>query len=147
MRSSVNSLGLANLSPASNESTFADWWEKVCKQVHKSKRRDFNSIIILGAWCLWLHRNKAVFDGVRPSFQGIKSVFLDEFESWRLAGARHLEAFRSWCCNFQIKGSIGGLVKRSCVGLRPASTCAAVFFCVLLFPCAEGNCIPVRRMY
>jgi hypothetical protein len=37
-------LGLANLSPASNESTFADWWEKVCKQVHKSKRRGFKSI-------------------------------------------------------------------------------------------------------
>jgi hypothetical protein len=76
----LSSLGLANLSPASNESTFADWWEKVCKQVHKSKRRGFNSIIILGAWCLWLHRNKAVFDGVKPSIHGIKSVFLDEFE-------------------------------------------------------------------
>jgi hypothetical protein len=60
--------------------------------VHKSKRRGFNSIIILGAWCLWLHRNKAVFDGVIPSIHGIKSVFLDEFECWRLAGARHLEA-------------------------------------------------------
>ncbi|AQK53266.1 uncharacterized protein [Zea mays] len=76
----LSSLGLANLSPTSDESTFADWWEKVCKQVHKSKRRGFNGIIILGAWCLWLHRNKAVFDGVRPSIHGIKSVFLDEFE-------------------------------------------------------------------
>jgi hypothetical protein len=60
--------------------------------VHKSKRRGFNSIIILGAWCLWLHRNKAVFDGVRPSINEIKTVFLDEVECWRLAGARHLEA-------------------------------------------------------
>jgi hypothetical protein len=33
----LSSLGLANLSPASNESAFADWWEKVCKQVHKSR--------------------------------------------------------------------------------------------------------------
>jgi hypothetical protein len=53
----LSSLGMANLSPDSNESTFADWWAKVSKQVHKSKRRGFNSIIILGAWCLWLHRN------------------------------------------------------------------------------------------
>jgi hypothetical protein len=56
----LSSLGLANLSPASNESSFAEWWRKVCKHVHKFKRRGFNSIIILGAWCLWLHRNKAV---------------------------------------------------------------------------------------
>jgi hypothetical protein len=100
-------LGLANLSPASNESTFADWWEKVCKQVHKSKRRGFNSIIILGAWCLWLHRNKAVFDGVRPSFQGIKSVFLDEFECWRLAGARHLEALGPGAAIFRSRVLLG----------------------------------------
>jgi hypothetical protein len=88
----LSSLGLANLSPASNESAFADWWEKVCKQVHKSKRRCFNSIIILGPWCLWLHRNKAVFYDARPSIHGIKTIFLDEFECWRLAGATHLEA-------------------------------------------------------
>jgi hypothetical protein len=44
----LSSLGLANLSPASNESSFAEWWRKVCKQVHKSKRRGFNGIIIMG---------------------------------------------------------------------------------------------------
>jgi hypothetical protein len=88
----LSSLGMANLSPDSNESTFADWWAKVSKQVHKSKRRGFNSIIILGAWCLWLHRNKVVFDGVSPSIIGIKAIFFDEVEFWRLAGARHLEA-------------------------------------------------------
>jgi hypothetical protein len=74
----LSSLGLANLSHASNESSFAEWWRKVCKQVHKSKRRGFNSIIILEAWCLWLHRNKTVFDGVRPSISRIRRVFLDE---------------------------------------------------------------------
>jgi hypothetical protein len=26
---------------SSNESAFADWWEKVCKQLHKSKRRGY----------------------------------------------------------------------------------------------------------
>jgi hypothetical protein len=31
----VSSLGMANLSPDSNESTFADWWAKVSKQVHQ----------------------------------------------------------------------------------------------------------------
>jgi hypothetical protein len=41
---------------------------------------------------LWLHRNKAVFVGVSPSINGIKTIFLDEIEYWMLAGARHLEA-------------------------------------------------------
>jgi hypothetical protein len=62
------------ISPVSNDSSFAEWWRKVCKQVHKSKRRA-NSIIIVGAWCLWLHHNKAVFDGVIPSISGIKRFF------------------------------------------------------------------------
>jgi hypothetical protein len=85
-------LGLANLSPASNESAFADWWE-VCKQVHKSKRKGFNSIIILGAWCLWLHRNKVVFDGVRPSIHGIKSVF---WMNLNAGGLPVLDILRLW---------------------------------------------------
>jgi hypothetical protein len=33
-----------------------------------------------------------VFDGVGPSIIGIKAIFLDEVEFWRLADARHLEA-------------------------------------------------------
>ena len=82
---------MANLSPDSNESTFADWWEKVCKQVHKSKRRGINSVIIMGAWCLWIRRNKAVFEGVSPSISRIQKVFLEELECWGLAGAKHLE--------------------------------------------------------
>jgi len=84
-------LGLANLSPASIEISFAEWWRKVCKQVHKSKRRGINSVIIMGAWCLWIHRNKAVFEGVSPSISRIKKVFLEELECWGLAGAKHLE--------------------------------------------------------
>jgi hypothetical protein len=87
------SLGMANLSPDSNESTFADWWAKFSKQVHKSKRRGFNSIIILGAWCLWLHRNKVVFDGVSPSIIGIKAIFWMKLNS---GGLPVLGILRLW---------------------------------------------------
>jgi hypothetical protein len=80
-------LGLANLSPASDEISLAKW----CKQVHKFKRRGINSVIIMRAWCLWLHRNKTVFDGVSPSISRIKRVFLEELDCWGLAGAKHLE--------------------------------------------------------
>jgi hypothetical protein len=84
-------LGLANLYPASNELSFTEWWRKLCKQVHKSKRRGITSVIIMEAWYLWLHRNKAIFDGVRPSISGIKRVFLNELECLGLVGAKHLE--------------------------------------------------------
>jgi hypothetical protein len=44
------------------------------------------------AWCLWLHRNRAVFDGVNPSLSTIQRLFLDEVECWCLAGAKQLES-------------------------------------------------------
>jgi hypothetical protein len=61
------------------------------KKVQRGKRKGFNSVIILGAWCLWLTRNKAVFDGVSPSISSIKRLFLDELISWNKAGAKHLD--------------------------------------------------------
>lgn len=55
-------------------------------------RRGFNSVIVLGAWCLWLHRNRAVFDGVSPSMSTVQSMSLDELMCWGRAGAKHLES-------------------------------------------------------
>jgi hypothetical protein len=37
-----------------------------------------NNIIILGAWCLWLQRNRVAFDGKSPSIQKVLQGFLDE---------------------------------------------------------------------
>jgi hypothetical protein len=61
--------------------------------VHRCKRRGFNSVIILEAWCLWLSHNRAVFDGVSPSISLTKRLFLDELISWSKAGAKHLNSF------------------------------------------------------
>jgi hypothetical protein len=55
-------------------------------------RRGFNSVIVLGAWCLWLHRNRTVFDGVNPSMSIVQRMFLDELVCWGRAGAKHLES-------------------------------------------------------
>jgi hypothetical protein len=92
---------MANLSPVSNESAFADWWAKVSKQVHKSKRRGFNSIIILEAWCLWLHHNKAVFDGVRPSINRINTIFWMKLS---VGGLMVLDILRLWVLVLQFLG-------------------------------------------
>jgi hypothetical protein len=54
--------------------------------------KGFHSLIILGTWCLWLHRNKAVFDGVNLSLSTIQRLFMDEVECWCMAGAKQLES-------------------------------------------------------
>ena len=59
-------------------------------QVHRSKRKGVNSAIILGAWCLWLHRNRVIFDGELPTIGKVHRVFIDELSLWVLAGAKHL---------------------------------------------------------
>ena len=53
-------------------------------------RKGINSLIILGAWTLWTHRNKCVFDGAAPSVAGALAVAEEERRSWSLAGARGL---------------------------------------------------------
>jgi hypothetical protein len=88
----LSSIGLGNLTPIAAEQSFAVWWEKVSKRVHRCKRRGFNSVIILGAWCLWLSRNRAVFDGVSPSISLTKRLFLNELISWNKTGAKHLDS-------------------------------------------------------
>jgi hypothetical protein len=62
------------------------------KRIHKSKRKGMNIVIIFGAWCLWIHRNKAVFNGENPSLGTIRCVFVDEMGCWIKAGAKHLES-------------------------------------------------------
>jgi hypothetical protein len=53
-------LSLGALIPAVDEISFVEWWRKVLKKVHKNRKKGFNSLIILGSWCLWLTRNKVV---------------------------------------------------------------------------------------
>jgi hypothetical protein len=52
----LRKFGLHSLAPQPNVGSYLVWWEKrTC------------SLIILGAWILWNHRNKCVFDGYSPN--------------------------------------------------------------------------------
>jgi hypothetical protein len=55
-----------------------------------STRRGLNSLIILGAWTIWNHRNKCVFDGASPSMVEILILAGEERRQWMIAGARGL---------------------------------------------------------
>ena len=87
-----SSLRMGHLTPAREAYSFVDWWDKVQRRVPKQIRKGIHSIIILGAWCLWPHRNRAVFDGTSPSLSTIQRLLMDEVECWCRVGAKHLES-------------------------------------------------------
>jgi hypothetical protein len=61
------------------------------KDARKMKRREhYYGAIILGAWCLWLHRNRVIFDRDSPTIGKVHRSFIDELSLWVLAGAKHL---------------------------------------------------------
>jgi hypothetical protein len=51
-------------------------------------RKGLNSLIILGAWSIWNHRNRCVFDGISPSVPKVLSALEDDLLQWSFAGAR-----------------------------------------------------------
>ena len=59
-------------------------------KVQKDHRKGVNSLIILGAWMIWKHRNACVFEGIAPSVNSIMRELKDEHSLWCLAGAKKL---------------------------------------------------------
>ncbi|GJN12750.1 hypothetical protein PR202_ga31057 [Eleusine coracana subsp. coracana] len=53
-------------------------------------REGINTLVILGAWMLWNHRNRCVFDGAAPSLAGLLVATGEERRLWTMAGARGL---------------------------------------------------------
>jgi hypothetical protein len=79
--------------PKRRDHCFAEWWRKASIKVHKRKGKGFNSIVILGAWSLWKHRNRCIFYGARPCLISVESIFREELHLWILAGAKNLLLF------------------------------------------------------
>jgi hypothetical protein len=56
-----------------NNQTFMDRWKDVSETVVGPIRESLNSLIILGAWMLWNHRNRCVFYGQSPNINAVLS--------------------------------------------------------------------------
>ena len=78
--------------PLRDELSFSEWWRTSVKKIQKDKRKGFNTLVILGAWLLWKHRNACVFEGDRPNLDRLLQAFKDEHHLWCLAGARSLSS-------------------------------------------------------
>jgi hypothetical protein len=50
--------------------------------------KGLKSIIILGAWAIWKHRNRCVFDGIAPNLDACLSQADGERKMWELAVAK-----------------------------------------------------------
>jgi len=61
-------LNLSALVPTRRTISLQDWWKKSWK-VPTQHRKGFNSLVILGVWILWKHRNSCVFAGSSPNIQ------------------------------------------------------------------------------
>src|SRR5207244_3969925 len=53
----LRQVGLQELSPQPDTRVFADWWRRASEATQGLAKQGLNSLIILGAWSLWNHRN------------------------------------------------------------------------------------------
>ena len=60
------------------------------EKVPRDLQSGFNSLVILGAWSLWRHRNDCVLNGGSPSLASALTLAGDELRMWCLAGAKRL---------------------------------------------------------
>jgi hypothetical protein len=56
--------GLTALSTGIEESSFEAWWSSSAARLNRGIQKGFNSLVSLGAWCIWRHCNECVFEGV-----------------------------------------------------------------------------------
>jgi hypothetical protein len=47
-----------------------------------------NSLVILGAWSIWRHRNDCIFNGARPNVNLALDLARGEVSWWSMAGAK-----------------------------------------------------------
>jgi hypothetical protein len=86
----LQQVGMHSLAPQPTDLIFDEWWEKASMTTFGLTKRGLNSLIILGAWTIWNHRNKCVFEGASPNM--VESLILlgEDRCLWMLAGARGL---------------------------------------------------------
>jgi hypothetical protein len=86
----LRKFGLHSVSPQQVETSFFGWWERSSAQVLSMRKKGLDSLIALGAWMIWNHRNKVVFDGRTPCISFLLQAAGEEREIWQLAGAKGL---------------------------------------------------------
>jgi hypothetical protein len=66
------------------------WWKEASSSVSGLVRKGLNSLITLGAYIIWNHRNRCVFDNWIPNVSLAIRMALEERWMWEMAGAKGL---------------------------------------------------------
>jgi hypothetical protein len=85
-------VGMQGISPQPEDASFFDWWARRNVIITGEARKGLNSIIILGAWVLWKHKNRCVFDAAPPSLMTALAQDREEKIMWEMAGAKCMSA-------------------------------------------------------
>jgi hypothetical protein len=56
----LSKVSLQQLSPNRNDKSFEEWCKSAEKRVSEAMKKGFNSLVALGAWWIWKHRNNCV---------------------------------------------------------------------------------------
>jgi hypothetical protein len=90
---------LQHLAPNLATSSFEVWWEGVVAvpggPTYKGLSKGLNSLIIIGAWAIWNHRNRCVFNGEQPCSSMVIKWVKEESHYWCRAGASGLDSILS----------------------------------------------------
>jgi hypothetical protein len=85
-------VNLQGVSPQPGEVSFFGWWARSNAIIRGAARKGLSSVIFLGAWVLWKHRNRCVFDAAPPSLTTVLAQAGEKKLMWEMAGAKCMSA-------------------------------------------------------
>jgi hypothetical protein len=94
----LGQVNLQGLTQPGDRSTM-DWWKKAFDQLQGIAAKWLNSLIILGFWTLWNHRNGCVFEMLISDVASAIRKVEKELELWEMAGAKSLSPNGSHSCD------------------------------------------------
>jgi hypothetical protein len=71
-------LGLLQLVPQPWDEGFEEWWSASSCMVQVELKKGFNTLVMLGVWVIWKHRNACIFDDAAPSVMAALLVAKEE---------------------------------------------------------------------
>jgi hypothetical protein len=81
--------------PQPDDVSFLQWWTRSSAIITGAARKGLNSVISLGAWVLWKHRNRCVFDTALPNLTTALAQVREEKLMWETAEAKCMSALAS----------------------------------------------------
>jgi hypothetical protein len=91
----LQQVDLLELVPQPHDEVFEDWWCTLSLWVPAQLKKGFNSLMVLGAWIIWKHRNRCLFDGLAPSVPTALHLAREEALMWTMAGAKGLSLLQA----------------------------------------------------